>query len=60
MASTRTATPTLVLQDDHFEATDSLTVCLFTSVDVDAPLIRVLVEPDEGNHLDQVSFLMVE
>lgn len=52
--------PALVLQDDRFDATDSLTVCPFTTKDLDAPLIRVRVEATEDNGLDQASFLMVE
>lgn len=52
--------PALVLQDDRFDATDSLTVCPFTTLDLDAPLIRVRVEASEDNGLDQDSFLMVE
>ncbi|MGA9749417.1 MAG: type II toxin-antitoxin system PemK/MazF family toxin [Nocardioides sp.] len=52
--------PALVLQDDRFDATDSLTVCPFTTLDLDAPLIRVRVEAAGTNGLDQDSFLMVE
>lgn len=52
--------PALVLQDDRFDATDSLTVCPFTTQDLDAPLIRVRVEANGDNGLDQDSFLMVE
>ena len=52
--------PALVVQDDRFDATESLTVCPFTSSDVDAPLLRVPVTADEGNGLDQDSFLMVD
>ena len=52
--------PALIVQDDRFDATDSLTVCLFTSTDVDAPLLRVSVTADEENGLDQDSFLMVD
>lgn len=52
--------PALVLQDDRFDATDSLTVCPFTTLDLDAPLIRVRVEATGDNGLDQDSFLMVE
>ncbi len=50
----------LVLQDDRFDATDSLTVCPLTTLELDAPLIRVRVEATEDNGLDQDSFLMVE
>lgn len=37
-----------------------MTVCPFTSTDVDAPLLRVPVTAAEGNGLDQDSFLMVD
>lgn len=52
--------PALVLQDDRFDATDSVTLCPFTTTDLDAPLIRVRVEATENNGLGQDSFLMVE
>ncbi len=52
--------PALIIQDDRFDATDSVTVCPFTSTDVDAPLLRVPVAADEENGLDQDSFLMVD
>ncbi len=52
--------PALIVQDDRFDATDSLTVCPFTSTEVDAPLLRVSVTADEDNGLDQDSFLMVD
>ena len=52
--------PALIVQDDRFDATDSLTVCPFTSTEVDAPLLRVPVTADEENGLDQDCFLMVD
>ena len=52
--------PALVVQDDRFDATDSLTVCPFTSTEVDAPLLRVPVIAGKVNGLDQDSFLMVD
>ena len=52
--------PALIVQDDRFDATDSLTVCLFTSIEVDAHFLRVLVMADEENGLDQDGFLMVD
>ncbi len=52
--------PALIVQDDRFDATDSLTVCPFTGTEVDAPLMRVRVTADEENGLDQDSFLMVD
>lgn len=52
--------PALIVQDDRFDATDSLTVCPFTTTEVDAPLLRVPVTADEANGLDQDSYLMVD
>jgi mRNA interferase MazF len=52
--------PALIVQDDRFDATDSLTVCPFTTTEVDAPLLRVPVAAEEGNGLSQDSYLMVD
>jgi mRNA interferase MazF len=52
--------PALIVQDDRFDATESLTVCWFTSTEVDAPLLRMSVTADEENGLDQDSVLMVD
>jgi len=52
--------PALLVQDDRFDVTDSVTICPFTSTELDAPLLRVPVPADEANGLDQDSFLMVD
>ncbi|HEY4546040.1 MAG TPA: type II toxin-antitoxin system PemK/MazF family toxin [Pedomonas sp.] len=52
--------PAVIIQSDAFDATDSVTVCLLTSTAVDAPLIRLLVEPGLTNGLQQPSYLMVD
>ena len=52
--------PALVVQDDRFDATDSVTVCPFTTTEVDAPLLRVPVVANEANGLGQDSYLMVD
>ena len=52
--------PALIVQDDKFDATDSLTVCPFTSTEVDAPLLRVSVTADEESGLGQDCFLMID
>jgi mRNA interferase MazF len=52
--------PALVVQDDRFDATDSLTVCPFTTTEVEAPLLRVPVLASEANGLGHDSFLMVD
>ena len=50
----------LVVQDDHFDATASVTVCPFTTNPADAPLIRIRIEPSDTNGLDRPSSLMVD
>ena len=52
--------PAVVLQDDEFAATDSVTVCPFTSKAAHAPLLRLRVEPDRRNGLTMPSYLMVD
>ena len=52
--------PVLIVQDDTFDATSSVTVCAFTTVLVDAPLLRIPVEPSPTNGLRQTSHLMVD
>ena len=52
--------PVLIVQDDRFDATASVTVCPFTTNPVDAPLIRIPVEPTDSNGLDRPSNLMVD
>lgn len=51
--------PSVIVQDDHFD-TDSVTLCPFTSDPTDAPLFRLLIEPDQGNGLDTPSRIMVD
>lgn len=52
--------PALIVQDDRFDATDCVTVCPFTSQEVEAPLLRVPVPADDANGLGHDSFLMVD
>ena len=52
--------PIVIVQDDRFDATSSITVCAFTSDPTDAPLFRLVVEPSEANGLEKVSRLMVD
>lgn len=37
--------PAVLLQDDRFDATDSVTVCPLTTTDVAAPLLRYPLRP---------------
>ena len=50
----------VIVQDDSFDATASITVCAFTTDQTDAPLIRLLIEPDGHHGLRLASRLMVD
>jgi len=52
--------PIVIVQDDRFSATDSVTICAFTSDPTDAPLFRIAVEPSERNGLRTTCRLMVD
>jgi len=52
--------PVVVLQDDRFDRTDSITICAFTTDPTDAPLFRLVVEPSESNGLRALCRLMVD
>jgi mRNA interferase MazF len=52
--------PIVIVQDDRFDATSSITICAFTTDPTDAPLFRLVVEPSEANGLATVSRLMVD
>jgi mRNA-degrading endonuclease toxin of MazEF toxin-antitoxin module len=50
----------VIVQDDSFDATDSITVCAFTTDETEAPLFRLPVEPNERNGLRAICRLMVD
>jgi mRNA interferase MazF len=50
----------VVVQDDSFDATDSITICAFTTDETDAPLFRLPVRPNERNGLRTACRLMVD
>jgi mRNA interferase MazF len=52
--------PVVIVQDDAFDATDSITICAFTMDPTEAPLFRLPVEPNERNGLRSPSRLMVD
>jgi mRNA interferase MazF len=54
------ARPAVVLQDDRFDATASITVCPFTTDETESPLFRLPVEPSPSNGLRALSRLMVD
>ena len=52
--------PVVVIQDDRFDATESVTICAFTTDPTEAPLFRLRVEPSTANGLHEESTLMVD
>ena len=52
--------PAVIVQDDRFDATASVTVCVFTTDATEAPLFRLPVTPSDRNGLRSVSRLMVD
>jgi mRNA interferase MazF len=52
--------PVLIVQDDAFESTESITVCLLTSHGDDAPLLRPQIEPTAESGLREATWAMVD
>jgi mRNA interferase MazF len=52
--------PALVVQADRFAETAKVTILPVTSALVDAPLLRLTVEPSEGNGLRKKSQIMID
>jgi len=55
-----TPRPVVIIQDDLFDATASVTVCAFTTDMTDAPLLRIPVDADDTTGIRQPSRLMVD
>ena len=52
--------PVLIIQDDAFDVTASITVCLITSEPIEAPILRLKVKSTLENGLLLNSHLMVD
>lgn len=52
--------PALVVQSDHFEASATVTVLLISGTLVDAPLLRMTIQPTDDNGLQKPSQVMVD
>jgi mRNA interferase MazF len=52
--------PALVVQADHFADLVSVTVLPITGTLIEAPMLRVPIEPDEQNGLARRSQIMIE
>ena len=52
--------PALIIQSDQFNEHASMTVLLVSSALVEAPLLRITVQPDPENGLQKPSQVMVD
>ena len=52
--------PVLIVQDEAFDETASITICLLTTHALDAPLVRPAIEPSPENGLRAPTFAMVD
>ncbi len=52
--------PVVIIQDDVFDATDSITICQFTTDPTVAPIFRLPIMPTDRNGLSKPSRLMVD
>lgn len=52
--------PCVIVQDDLFDATESITICGFTTDATSAPLFRIRIEPNADNGLRERCYLMAD
>lgn len=52
--------PAVIVQDDSFDATDSVTLCPLTTDPTEAPLFRLAIAPNGRNGLHESCRLMVD
>lgn len=52
--------PVVIVQEDSFDSTASITICAFTTDATDAPLFRLPVAPNERNGLRSECRMMVD
>jgi mRNA interferase MazF len=50
----------VIVQEDRFDSTSSITLCVFTTEPTEAPLFRMLIEPTDRNGLASASRLMID
>lgn len=52
--------PVVIVQDDRFDSTPSITVCPLTTRVVSAPIVRLEVVPSNRNGLAHTSHMMID
>lgn len=52
--------PVVVIQHDHFQTLESVTICGFTTDPTDLPLFRIAIAPTPANRLQSPCRIMVD
>lgn len=52
--------PVVIIQHEHFDTLQSVTICGFTRDPTELPLFRIAVEPSASNGLESPSRIMVD
>ena len=52
--------PVVIVQDDNFDATASITICTFTANETEAPIFRLEVQASEAKGLRSTCRIMVD
>ena len=52
--------PVVIVQDNAFDATESVTICAFTTDPTEAPLFRIEIAQSPTNGLERESRLMID
>lgn len=52
--------PVVIVQDDRFDSTASVTVCPLTTQQIEAPLIRIDVAPTVSTGIERPSQIMID
>lgn len=52
--------PVVILQDDNFDETASITICPLTTFGIDASLVRPSIQPSPENGLRAMSWAMAD
>ncbi len=52
--------PVVIMQDDNFDGTASITICPLTTHGIDAGLVRPTIEPSPENGLRETSWAMAD
>lgn len=52
--------PVVIVQDDRFEETNSVTICAITGESIEAPLLRIPLTANPDNGLVEDSHVMVD